>query len=96
MNNLTQRLEKLEKNVTDQSIQASTADGQNIRLRRDNLLPLVTAAMRRRYAEIEDLPMPASRFDDRLDLIKRSGVISPEPMLNLASDVLRTAGQLNE
>jgi hypothetical protein len=92
MNNLTRRIEKLEKNITDQSVTAVAEDGQQIRIRRANLLPLATAAFRRRYAEIDDAePMPVSRFDSQLDHLKSVGLRSAsEPLLQVAVDVLRT------
>jgi hypothetical protein len=90
MNSLKTRIAKLEKGIGDSSIVARTEDGQTFRLRRDNLLPLTVASFRRRYAEIEGLPMPVSPFDERLDYLKRAGVArTNEPMLELACDALR-------
>jgi hypothetical protein len=87
----------LEQGISDKNILARTEDGQQFRLRRDSLLGFVVAAFRRRYSELEDLPQPVSRFDDRFDQIKRAGAISTnEPLLTVARDVLRTAGGVNE
>jgi hypothetical protein len=90
MRNLKGRIEKLEKHTDSQTITAVAEDGAPFRLRRDNLLPLACAAMRRRSAEIEGLDKPVSRFDSLLDHLQRSGVASTaEPMLEVAADILR-------
>jgi hypothetical protein len=94
MSDLKKRLAKLEKGVTSQSITAISEDGVQIRIRRDSLLGLTCAAFRRRYCEIEGEPLPESQFDAKLELLKRAGAItSSEPLLCVAADVLRTAGE---
>jgi hypothetical protein len=93
MNKFKGRIEKLERVISDNSIHAVAEDGQQIRIRRANLLPLTVAAFRRRYSELESETMPESRFDSQLDHLKRVGVSSTaEPLLGVAVDALR-AGQ---
>jgi hypothetical protein len=87
--NLKTRIAKLERGVTENSIKATAADGV-IRIRRDSLLPLTCAAMRRRWAAIQDEPLPVSPYDATLDRLKNAGTItSAEPMLEIACDMLR-------
>jgi hypothetical protein len=94
MNGFKKRVERLEKDIRDQSITARDEDGEQIRLRRHSLLPLTVAAFRRRYAQIEGLPAPISPLDARLDHLKRVGVsYTSEPLIGLACDVLRRTGQ---
>lgn len=94
MNGLRKRVEKLEKNTHDQSILATTEDGQQLRLRRNNLLPLTVASFRRRWAAIEGEEMPVSPFDERLDYLKRAGVRSTsEPLIEIAVDCLRLTAE---
>jgi hypothetical protein len=90
MNRFNSRLVKLEKGISEQSITALTEDGAPFRLRRQSVLPLALAAFRRRYAQLEGEPMPVSRFDERLEHLKRAGIASTsEPLLSIAVDILR-------
>jgi hypothetical protein len=90
MSDLQKRLEKIEKNISVQSITATTEDGQPLRIRRQSILPLTVASFRRRYAAIEGEAMPVSPFDERLDYLKRVGAISTsQPLLEIAVDCLR-------
>ena len=90
MKRFNSRFVKLEKAIGAQSVTVTTESGQQIRLRRDNVLPLTTAAFRRRYAQIEGEAMPCSRFDKTLDHLQRAGIGSTsEPLLSIAVDILR-------
>jgi hypothetical protein len=87
--NANARLNRLEKGLSDHSTIAVAEDGQQIRIKRDDMLPLTTAAFRRRYAEIEGQPIPESRFDAKLDFIKRFAVRCTAPLVEVISGVLR-------
>ena len=84
------RLRKLEKNSHTQSVTAELADGNQLRFRRRDVLAMTCAAMRRRSAQIEGEPIPASPFDEKLVKLVRAGVVNcSEPLVGVICDVLK-------
>lgn len=89
MNSLKKRLQKLETDLQVESIELELSNSKRLYIKRRDVLRITTDGMRRRYAEMEGLPMPKSKFDRELDLLQRvSCPPANQPLLAIACAAL--------
>ena len=89
LKSLRKRLEKAETDLKVASVEVHLENGKTLHIRRNDVLKITTAGMRRRHAELEGLPQPESKFDRELDLLWR--IASPpanQPLLALTCAML--------
>ncbi|HEX4065110.1 MAG TPA: hypothetical protein VHZ09_03725 [Acidobacteriaceae bacterium] len=90
LKDLRKRVDKLESQLKVNSVELHLENGKTLHIRRGDVLKITTAGMRRRYAEIEGLPRPTSRFDRELDLLWRIACPPANaPLLQIVCGFLR-------
>ncbi|HEY3706040.1 MAG TPA: hypothetical protein VGL22_13330 [Terracidiphilus sp.] len=89
MRDIKGRLKKLEETLHIESVTLCCEGGETITIRQRDVLPLVLAGFRKRYAEIVGIPARGSKYDRELALLERVATVPVnDPMLSLVSSVL--------
>jgi len=88
---LKRRIRNLEEKLRVERIVIELSDGDSFVLSRKDVLPLCTTAFRQRYCELMGEPVPASKYDRELALLRRVAIGPPnQPLLDVITAILST------